>query len=180
MSKNKHPFNTNSLENEGWNLCIVKRGHLSLKINHTEFKPYKMYRISFDEDRKGCLVYGEWMSLKDFNANFELYIPFLHEKLKAIDMLKDCKPVTFKAFKEMIDIHDYGRGVSKLKIMYMGHPKENCFAFYPERNPNTIALKECYENYVAIINGDWRPLDNGDVVWGNSGYPLMYADIYYR
>ena len=161
-------------------ICILKRGILNLRIKHTDYNPKGIYRVSFDENQKGCLVYGEWMTITDFEAQFELYVPFLHGKLKELDMLKDGKPVTFKKFKETVSINDYGRGARKLKIMFLGVPKDNLFAFYPAQNPNTIALKECYENYVKLVNGDWSVLDEGDVIWGNSGYPLTYGEIYYR
>jgi len=162
-------------------LCIMKRGTLSLKINHTDFKPYKPYRVSFDINRRGCCVFGEWMSLKDFEACFELYMPFLQEKLKALGLINNEIPVTLKEFKEAVSIHDYGQGRTKRKILYVGHSKENCFAFYPEiETTNPMVLKECYTYYTELVNGNFEMVDDGYVAWGNSGYPLVYAKIYYR
>lgn len=183
MSKPKHPFENNTPENEGWNICILteklERGGRFLYGN-SQFVNGKIYRVSYDEDKKGCLVYGEWMPIELFNKTFTLYVPVLIERLKALDMVKDGKPVSFKKFKESVSIHDYGTGVRKVKIMFLGQPKENLFAFYPMQAPNPIALKECYENYVSLVNGDWTPLDNGDIIWGNSGIPICYGEIYYR
>lgn len=160
---------------------MMKRGMLSLTIGHSIFKPFNPYRVSFDEDRNGCIVFGEWMSMKDFEACFELYIPFLHEKLKELGLIIDGKPVTARAFYEAVSISDYGRGRTKRKILYTGHPKENCFAFYPEiETTNPKVLKECYTYYTELVNGNYEVVDDGYIVWGNSGYPLVYAKIYYR
>jgi hypothetical protein len=183
MSKPKHPFENNTPENVGWNLCVLtqqlERGGRFL-YGHSQFINGRVYRVSFDEDQKGALVYGEWMPIEMFNKTFSLYIPILLERLKVLDMLDNGKPVTFKKFKETVSIHNYGRGTKRLKIIFIGHPKENLFAFYPMQAPNPIALKECYENYVALVNGDWTPLDLGVIIWGNSGIPICYGEIRYR
>lgn len=182
MSK-RHPFENNAPEYTGWNICVLtKKVDKSnpMIYGNSQFINNRIYRVSFDEDSKGCLVYGEWMPIEFFKENFALYVPILLERLKAIDMLDNGKPVSFKKFKEKVSIHNYGRGVKKLKIMFIGHPKENLFAFYPMQNPNPIALKECYEKYVALVNGDWSPLDDGDIIWGNSGIPICYGEIYYK
>lgn len=167
------------------NLCILKRDE-PLVIGHSQFDGKKHYRVSFDENGKGCIVYGEWMSMKKFKEKFELYIPVLQTRLYMLGMVvrrgisNDYQPVSFKEFKDRVGINNYGRGVSKMKIITLGEPKENLFAFYPEISPNPIALKQCYEMYVKLVNGEWEDVDSGDIVWGNGGIPLVYGKIRVR
>ena len=36
---------------------------------------------------------------------------------------------------------------------------------------------ECYQYYIDILNGDYEPLDDEDVCFGNCGAPLRYEKL---
>ena len=149
-------------------LCILNKESFAYGFDNT-FKKNVTYRVSFDEDQKGCLVYGEWMDIKTFESNFILYIPLLQERLRRLNLVVNGKPIPFKEFKELGYI--VGRGYINLYIY--SHPKENLFAFYP-RNTHTKSqgLKECYKMFVDLVNGEIDGVDRGSIKWGNCGLPL--------
>jgi hypothetical protein len=106
----------------------------------------------------------------------------INENFEALGLLVNGKPVSFSKFKERADAHAYTRrGVKPIYIVYVGSPRENLFAFYPPRTTKAISLKIAYEYFLDTVTTDMKQeyLD-GNVAWGNSGYPLSYGRIYYR
>ena len=164
----------------------MKKGEFTLfilnkdthSIRHTIFKSNTNYRVSVDADGKGCIVHGEWMTMRTFKKHFIEYIPLLQARLKCLGLMdiSTGSPLNKTGFKNRLDIHDYGRGANKLKVLYLG-TKENKFAFYPMRGNNTQAINECYDMYVGLVNGKFEDVDSGDIMWGNCGIPLAYGRI---
>jgi len=155
-------------------LVIAKH---EFELGHSRFKLNTNYRLSYDEDMKGCLVFGEWMTLEDMKKHFTLYIPVLQERLKALGLIVDGKPISKKAFIERAMVHTYGSGKRRLHIFTIGEYKENCFAFYPMQGTKPEEFKQAYEQYVRLVAGDYEAIDDGDIVWGNMGIPLAYGNI---
>lgn len=155
-------------------LCFVKKeaSNIGLLLSGN-FKGDKFYRVLFDSDKKGCIVYGEWMSMDDFNANFELVIPELQKRLA---LLLGDKKVSFAEFKRRADVHTYGLGLKAIKIVFIG-TKNNRFGFYPMQGNMTESLKESYQLYVKLFEGDFEVIDSEDVQWGNCGIPISYSDL---
>lgn len=148
-------------------ICILNKE--SLQIKDTQFKANTNYRVSFDEDKKGCLVYGEWMTIQRFEANFVLYIPLLQERLKKLGLIVNGKPVSYKEFVDRCNV--FGRGYINVYIYF--HPKENMFSFYPMGTTTKIeGLKTCYQTYLKLVQGDMDVVDFGYVKWSNCGLPL--------
>lgn len=84
------------------------------------------------------------------------------------------KPITRAKFKELADIHRYGK---HYKILYIGKPKENLFGFYPSvYATNPEALKEAYELFMNLVEGDLLCL-GGRVLIGNCGIPISYGKL---
>jgi hypothetical protein len=153
-------------------ICILNKDTFEYGQNpaHPErFVKNRVYRVSFDEDQKGCIVHGEWMTIELFEANFVEYIGLLHNRLERMGLIVNGKPISFKEFKERCYI--VGRGY--INVYVYSHPKENMFAFYPWGTSNkTEGLKRCYQMYVDLLNGDIRDVDSGLLRWANGGLPL--------
>lgn len=151
-----------------------------MRYGNSDFKANVTYRVSYDEDRKGCLVYGEWMSLRKFKANFLLYVPVIQERLTKLGLIVEGKPVSFKKFKEMLDSVPFGRRANNLRIHFLGNPKENYFGFYPSiRDTKVEEVKACYRMYVGLVEGEYDNLDPATMAiqWGNCGTPISYSRL---
>ena len=100
------------------------------------------------------------------------------EKLTLLGLIIDKKPISFKAFKEYADIHQYGNGKNKLFIIYVGHPKENLFAFYPPQTTKAESLKIAYEYYKDCVESEYMcEYNDENVMWGNCGIPISYGAV---
>lgn len=153
-------------------LCVAKVE--SVELAFSQFKTDKFYRVSFDADQKGCIVFGEWMPIEKFEQFFELVVPLLQKKLATL--LGD-KKVSFAEFKRRANVHVYGRGLRASRIVFIGSPKENLFGFYPMQSNKAESLKESYEYYLRLLDGDFEVIDDKDVQWGNCGIPIGYGDL---
>ncbi len=96
-------------------------------------------------------------------------------KLMAMGMITHGMPVSFKEFKERASAHKYGKRA--LYIIFIGEPKHNMFAFYPEISTKKQAIRDAYNMYKRLVNGDLSDIENRDAIWGDSGYPLIYGPI---
>ena len=108
----------------------------------------------------------------------KLPVEQLNEKFEALGLLPNGKPVSFSKFKSIADAHEYGRGRTKLYIVFIGHPKENLFAFYPPQTTKAESLAISYEYYLDTVTTDMKQeyLDE-NVMWGNRGYPISYGGV---
>lgn len=141
----------------------------SLQVKETTFKKNTNYRVSWDDDGKGCLVYGEWITRQKFDANFEMYVPVLQERLRRLGFIENDKPIKFKEFKERC----YVVGKGYVNIFYYSHPKDNMFALYPWGTKSKAeGLKVGYQMLIDLINGNSDDIDCGYLRWGNGGLPL--------
>lgn len=102
----------------------------------------------------------------------------VNPKFEALGLLPNGKPVSFTKFKQYADAHEYGRGRNKMYIVFVGHPKENLFAFYPPQTTKADSLAIAYEYYLDTVTTTMKQeyLDE-NVMWGNRGYPLSYGRI---
>ena len=103
---------------------------------------------------------------------------FTHEqvlsRLVQANLIVNNKLVSRAEFKRLADIHRYGK---HYKILFIGHPKENLFGFYPSvYATNPEALKEAYELFMDLVEGNLLFL-GGRVLIGNCGIPLSYGKI---
>jgi hypothetical protein len=97
-------------------------------------------------------------------------------KLMAMGMLPKGKPVSFREFQERAQVSKYGKRA--LYIIFIGEPKHNMFGFYPEISTKAQAVRDAYNSYKKLVNGDLSELNGLNVAWGDSGYPLVYNRIY--
>jgi hypothetical protein len=108
-----------------------------------------------------------------------LPLPILNQKLKDLGLITDKgQPISFAKFKQLADIHQYGKGQRRLFIIFVGHPRENVFAFYPPTCTRPEMLKIAYEYLLDTITTEMKQeyLDE-NVMWGNCGIPLNYGAV---
>lgn len=103
-------------------------------------------------------------------------------KLEKINLLKPDTglELSYAHFKNMSSIHKYGRGRLQKKIVFCGKPKETLFAFYVMNDTDPIVQREAYDMYKRLVKGDMGPIEDGDVMIGNCGFPMTYGDIRWR
>jgi hypothetical protein len=100
-----------------------------------------------------------------------------------LGLIVDGKPISKAKFKKLADIHTYGRGRNNLKVLYFyTHPKAMCYAFYPSFSGDTITniVNAAYKRFIKVVEGNFAPFGNEDIVFGNSGLPLSYSKITVR
>lgn len=107
-----------------------------------------------------------------------LPIEQVNQKFEELGLLVQGQPVSFNRFKYLCDIHTYGKGSRKLYIFFVGHPKENMFAFYPPTVNKVESLKIAYDYYLDTVLTEMKQeyLDK-NVMWGNKGIPLSYSEL---
>lgn len=100
-------------------------------------------------------------------------------KLRLLGLITEQgKAVSFNKFKEYADAHLYGSKSNKIYIVYVGLSKENLFAFYPPRTNKAESLKIAYQYYVDTVETEMmQEYLDGNVKWGNCGYPLSYSGL---
>ena len=102
----------------------------------------------------------------------------LIEKMELIGLSVNHKPIRFSKFKAKTDAHQYGSRSNKIYIVYIGHPKQNLFGFYPPRTTKQESLQIAYEYYLSVFeNEDYNEFTYGNIAWGVNGYPLSYRKL---
>ncbi len=82
-------------------------------------------------------------------------------------------PISYAGFKNRATIYRYGKD----KIVFVGQPKANMFAFYTVRDTDTNTMVEAYQKFLKIAKGDITDFKSQLVQWTNKGIPSEYADL---
>ena len=166
------------------NLATLKGNVTLVSQCGTRIEPKKHYRcIALTEgDETQILVNGIVFDKDAFNELFLYTHDVIMDEMSEIGLLPMMKPLTKTAFVELMDLHQYGKGKRKLYVAFFGDKMNGIIAFYPSFAGDTKArfLKEAYENYQQVLNGNMSLIDSGIVQRGNSGIPIGYGDIYFR
>ena len=104
----------------------------------------------------------------------------LNQKIKDLGLIdENGKPISFAQFKQLVSVHQFGRGKTKDFILFIGQPKENLLAFYPMIRDNKVnSIKRAYDYLVDTITTKEKQYYEDDyVMWGNCGYPIAYGRI---
>jgi len=103
-------------------------------------------------------------------------IEILHDKLKALGLMTidSLQPLSYARFKNRASIHRYG---SVRRIVFVGQPKDSLFAFYTNPAVDSETMKQAYEMYKKLVNGDITDYNSGTVQWGDTGIPSEYVDL---
>jgi hypothetical protein len=87
----------------------------------------------------------------------------------------DNGPISYNFFKNRASVHKYS-GSRTRKIVYVGVPKRNLFAFYTSNGSDAECLKEAYEYYTQLVKGDVSPFLEKDVQWTSGGILMIYRE----
>src|SRR6187551_631494 len=91
------------------------------------------------------LINAFWFTQEEFDLYFEFAYDRIMRDWTALGFVKNDKAITFKAFKEYMDMHTYGSQTSNLRIGYVGSRHSSLYNFYPINSQNTaLQLKELY------------------------------------
>jgi len=150
----------------------------------TTFIPNKHYRcIEMKEgDYSEFLVYGVVFSKEAFESLFVYTHDIIIEQWLENGLLIDNKPLSKKAFIEVLDIHQYGKGKNKQWIGFVGNKIDGLFAFQCLCKGDTKArfISQAYQMYKDTLEGNMEHIDSELLQRGNSGVPLTFGDIYFR
>ena len=178
-------FNENTLQMDmtSKNLVILK-GNKEIPFKTDVLKPNTNYRcIEIEEaTTKQFMVYGIVFDEKTFNKMFK----YLHQQVISewvtLGLIKNNKPISKTAFKELASVHQYGKRNNNLRIIYFySNPKELLYAFYPPiKDTKARDLDYAYRMYLNVMTGCVDYIDSEDIQRGNSGIPISYGDIKWR
>ena len=155
-------------------LVVCKEIPSDLEI---DFKKEYVYRFIADEDGKTYFVGGCNITKKTFNDCFINLADVFKAIIKKIGVVKieNGIPVfvTKKYFKEISDVHTYGRGSNKQLIIYVGNPKENCLKIFSHDGETKVETINFAYNLIKILfDGDLTYVDLGMVKYTNMGVSI--------
>jgi hypothetical protein len=113
----------------------------------------------------------------------EMTVKNINKSFKKLGLITDSgKPISLTGFRNRSNIHTYGKGANKKKILFVGHPKENMWGFYFETLPDPDYSKKAFEVMKDLIKGNLQWLETGlygkpFVQWGNCGIPIVYGNL---
>lgn len=168
------------------NLVVLKgQSNFIIRETLTTFEANKHYRCI--EMKEGnvveYLVYGVKFAPELFNEMFEFVYDRILREFNELGLVKDGKyAISKSAFRERMDLHQYGRGKGKLFIGFFGNKMKGLFGFYPVFSGDTKAkfITNAYDHYLQLLDGKMDVIDNEYIQRGNSGIPLSFGDIYFR
>ncbi len=166
---------------------VILRGKSTLVTQcGTRIEPNTSYRcIEVSEGKvKQFLVYGIVFDEKGFNQLFiELHTVVMNE-FKTIGLIKeDGRAISKAQFKALASVHQYGKGKEMLNVMYFYiNSKECIYGFYPNFTGDSKAecLKNAYDMYLDLLNGEMDDFDCADIQRGNCGIPICYGNLRVR
>ena len=165
------------------NLVLCQK---SFETETDTFKRGKFYRClpQGEGDNIQLLVHGVVFDLVNFADKFQFAHNVIIEEWTKMGLILDNKPITKKEFKERLDCHKFGSYKNGFFCGFISHehPKNLSFQFNSNyRETKAQFIKNTYDMYVDVINGDVQPFDNKLICRGNSGIPIgRFAEIYWK
>lgn len=104
----------------------------------------------------------------------KLTIEHLLHNLKKLGLTTNDKPISYANWKNRTSIHRYG---NTNRIVFIGRPNDNLFAFYTVPDTDSATMKQAYEMYVKLVKGDITDFNTGTVQWTDGNLPLVYSDL---
>jgi hypothetical protein len=96
-------------------------------------------------------------------------------KFKKLGLLTESnEALIFSQFKNLVTIKEYGK---KNRIVFTGIPNETLIAFYVSFGTYPEMLREAFDWYLQMTKGSMVPVDEKNVMFGNSGIPDQYQEI---
>ena len=159
---------------------VVLRGDKVLEFQTDTMYPNKYYRCLrvSENDNAEYMVYGIVFDKATFEATFEYAYDRIMRDWERIGLIKGGKLIGKTAFKELANVHLYGKQTNNLRIIFFGFPKECMYGFYPMfRESKAKQLDTMYVWCNVVIEGEMRWFDNENIQFGNCGIPLSYGDL---
>lgn len=170
------------MERKDYLVCLKGNQKGFTTESGTDFNPHKAYR--FIKNGKWNLVNGEPLSDKVFNTLFEFVLDRAKRHFELLGLTKNGNPISKTKFKELADIHQYGRGKEMLNVIYFNgfHNDKIIYGFYPlcKGDSKAICLTNAHQMYLQFLNGDSDDFDCEDIQFGNTGIPIGYGDLRQR
>lgn len=122
------------------------------------------------------LINAFWFTQEEFDLYFEFAYDRIMRDWTELGFVKDGKAISFKEFKEYMDMVTYGKQNNNVRLGFVGVPKVKQFKFYPVGYDNkAIQLKQLYErHYKMTIDGDMVYVDAFKIKMGCNGIPISY------
>jgi hypothetical protein len=157
---------------------VILRGSKELKIDGEVFTPLTFYR-SIEVTENATIVNGFCIPNDEIERDFELAYDKIMRDWELIGLVVNGKPISKKAFTELIDVRVYGSQRQNIRVGYfMTHPKECLYGFYPMYNENKAKQIICmYGSYLETVAGKMTAVDQEYIQFGNCGIPLSNTDL---
>lgn len=159
---------------------VVLRGDKALEFETEAMYPNRYYRClkATENDSTQYCIYGIIFDQAGFDKNFEYAYDRIMRDWELIGLIKGGKLIGKTAFKELANVHTYGKQSNNLRIIFFGFPKECMYGFYPIYNENkSKQLDAMYLLCNVVIGGEMRWFDNENIQFGNCGIPLSYCNL---
>lgn len=163
---------------------VILKSTTDVYIEGFPYNAGRGYRCIHNEVDGTYIVNGYGYSEKTFNKYFQYMYQVVMDEFLTLGLVKENnKPITKKAFFELLDVHVYGRGANKDYIGFVfKSPKDIIYGFYASYYASTKAefKKEVYSYYLELVNGSMDNIDNDLIQRGNCGVPTGYRGLRYR
>jgi hypothetical protein len=159
---------------------VILRSDKALEFETDTMYPNRYYRCLkvIENDREEYIVYG----IKFDKAGFENAFEFAYDRImrdwERIGLIKNGKLVSKKGFKELANVHLFGKQTNNLRIIFFGLPKECMYGFYPKYRENQAKqLITIYQWCENVIEGNMEYFDFEYIQFGNQGFPIYYRNL---
>ena len=159
---------------------VVLKGDKELVFKTDTMYPNKYYRCLkvAENDNVQYLVYGIVFDQKGFDENFEFAYDRIMRDWETIGLTKSGKLVNKTTFRELANVHTYGKQSNNLRIIFFGLPKDCMYGFYPIYNENKAKqLNAMYSWCEQVIGGYMGYFDQDCIQFGKYGIPISYGDL---
>lgn len=162
------------------NSLVVLKGNKALEFEGEAMYPNRYYRClkAIENDREEYVVYGIRFNKETFEATFEFAYDRVMRDWERIGLTKGGKLIGKTAFKELANVHQYGKQTNNLRIITFGFPNECMYGFYPIYSENKAKqLDAMYKWCIQIIDGYMGYFDQECIHFGNAGIPIGYGGL---
>ena len=159
---------------------VVLRGDKALEFQTDTMYPntyYRCLKATENDDTQYC-IYGIIFDQAGFDKNFEYAYDRIMRDWERIGLIKGGKLIGKTAFKELANVHTYGKQTNNLRIILFGLPKECMYGFYPIYSENKAKqLDAMYKWCIQVMEGYTGYFDQENIQFGRNGVPLSYGDL---
>lgn len=159
---------------------VVLKGDKELILGSETLYPNKYYRClkATEMDADSYFVDGNNMTHSFFEKYFEFAYDRIMRDWETIGLTKGGKLVNKTTFRELANVHTYGKQSNNLRIIFFGLPKDCMYGFYPIYNENKAKqLNAMYSWCEQVIGGYMGYFDQDCIQFGKYGIPINYGDL---